>query len=360
MLIRLADEMGFKIATFQHVLEGYKVAKEIAAHGAGARRSPTGGATRSKRTTRFPYNAAIMTRKGVLVSINSDSAEHARRLNTEAAKSMQVGRPDRRRGARAGHDQSAKQLRIDNRVGSLEVGKDADVVIWNHHPLSTYAIVDRVYIDGTVYYDRQAKKRASPSSRRRRKPRGRRRRHPRPRPRRRNAEGQPGRTVRADHGRTMMARGRRNDRIGVGFAWRAGRSDGEASRGWHRRGHRDHQRAIVPITRPAIERGTIVIRGNGSRRSAPTSPCRRARRSIDAAGAEVYPGFIDARTDIGLNEPGAARLRRRQRDARPQPDAAHARRVSGRQRRHSRRARRTASRPSPSCPAAARSAARSR
>ena len=156
MLIRLADEMGFKIATFQHVLEGYKVAKEIAAHGAGGSTFSDWWAYKVEAIDAIPENAAIMTRKGVLVSINSDSAEHARRLNTEAAKSIKWGGLTEDEAFRMVTINPAKQLRIDNRVGSLEVGKDADVVIWNHHPLSSYAIVDRVYIDGTVYYDRIA------------------------------------------------------------------------------------------------------------------------------------------------------------------------------------------------------------
>ena len=158
MLIRLADEMGFKIATFQHVLEGYKVAKEIAAHGAGASTFSDWWAYKVEAIDAIPHNAAIMTRKGVLVSINSDSAEHARRLNTEAAKSIKCGGLTEDEAFAMVTINPAKQLRIDNRVGSLEVGKDADVVIWNHHPLSTYAIVERVYIDGTVYYDRRRKK----------------------------------------------------------------------------------------------------------------------------------------------------------------------------------------------------------
>ena len=97
-----------------------------------------------------------MTRKGVLVSVNSDSAELARRLNTEAAKSMKWGGLTEDEALALVTINPAKQLRIDARVGSLEVGKDADVVVWNHHPLSSYAIADRVYIDGTLYYDRIA------------------------------------------------------------------------------------------------------------------------------------------------------------------------------------------------------------
>ena len=156
MLIRLADEMGFKVATFQHVLEGYEIAKEIAAHGAGASTFSDWWGYKVEVMDAIPHNAAIMVRKGVLVSINSDSAEHARRLNTEAAKSIKWGGLTEDEAFALVTINPAKQLRIDNRVGSLEPGKDADVVVWSHHPLSWYAVADRVYIDGTLYYDRQA------------------------------------------------------------------------------------------------------------------------------------------------------------------------------------------------------------
>ena len=159
MLIRLADEMGFKIATFQHVLEGYKVADEMAKHGAGGSTFSDWWAYKVEAEDAIPYNAAIMHKRGVLVSINSDSAEHARRLNTEAAKCMHWGGLSEDEALSFVTINPAKQLKIDARVGSLEVGKDADVVIWNKHPLSTYAIVDRVYIDGQQYYDRLGEER---------------------------------------------------------------------------------------------------------------------------------------------------------------------------------------------------------
>ncbi|HXH06721.1 MAG TPA: amidohydrolase family protein, partial [Vicinamibacterales bacterium] len=154
MLIRLAEEFGFKIATFQHVLEGYKVAKEIAAHGAGASTFSDWWGYKIEAEDAIPYNAALMTRKGILVSVNSDSAEHARRLNTEAAKSIKWGGLTDDEALALVTINPAKQLRIDHRVGSIEVGKDADLVIWNRHPLSSYAIAERVYIDGILYYDR--------------------------------------------------------------------------------------------------------------------------------------------------------------------------------------------------------------
>src|SRR5206468_965030 len=135
--------------------EGYKVAKEIAAHGAGASTFADWWGYKIEAIDAIPQNAALMTRKGVVASINSDDAELARHLNTEAAKSIKWGGLSDDEALALVTINPAKQLRIDARVGSLEAGKDADVVIWNHHPLSTYAIVDRVYIDGQMYYDRQ-------------------------------------------------------------------------------------------------------------------------------------------------------------------------------------------------------------
>ncbi|HEV8131170.1 MAG TPA: amidohydrolase family protein [Acidobacteriota bacterium] len=154
MLIRLADEFGFKVATFQHVLEGYKVAKEIAAHGAGASTFSDWWAYKMEAYDAIPYNAAIMTRKGVVVSINSDSAEEARHLNQEAAKCMKYGGLSEAEALKLVTLNPAKQLRIDDRVGSIEKGKDADIVIYNHHPLSPAALPQKVLIDGIIYFDR--------------------------------------------------------------------------------------------------------------------------------------------------------------------------------------------------------------
>jgi imidazolonepropionase-like amidohydrolase len=153
MLLRVADEFGFKIATFQHVLEGYKVAKEIAAHGAGASTFSDWWAYKVEAYDAIPYNAAIMTRKGVVVSINSDSAEEARHLNQEAAKAMKYGGLSEQEALALVTLNPAKQLRIDNRVGSIDVGKDADLAIYNHHPLRVYAVAQKVFIDGQLYFD---------------------------------------------------------------------------------------------------------------------------------------------------------------------------------------------------------------
>jgi imidazolonepropionase-like amidohydrolase len=155
MLLRVAKEFGFKVRTFQHVLEGYKVADEIAAAGTGASTFSDWWAYKVEAYDAIPYNAALMTRRGVIVSINSDDAEEATHLNQEAAKTMKYGG--------LSHDEALKlvtlnpaiQLGIDKRVGSIDVGKDADLVIYNHDPLSAYAVVQKTLIDGRIYFDRQ-------------------------------------------------------------------------------------------------------------------------------------------------------------------------------------------------------------
>jgi imidazolonepropionase-like amidohydrolase len=155
MLLNLADEFGFKIRTLQHVLEGYKVAKEIAAHGAGASIFADSWGYKIEAYDAIPYNAAIMTRAGVVVSMNSDSDERARRLNIEAAKAMHWGDLTEEQALRLVTINPAMQLGIQDRVGSIEVGKDADIAIWNGHPFSVYSRVDTTFIDGAVYFDRQ-------------------------------------------------------------------------------------------------------------------------------------------------------------------------------------------------------------
>lgn len=155
MLLRVADEFGFKIRTLQHVLEGYKVAKEIAAHGAGASTFSDWWAYKLEAYDAIPYNAAIMVRKGVLVSLNSDSDELMRHLNDEAAKTMKYGGLSEDEALSLITINPAKQLMIDKWVGSIEVGKDADLAIFDKHPLSNYAKVDKVYIDGQLYFDRE-------------------------------------------------------------------------------------------------------------------------------------------------------------------------------------------------------------
>ena len=155
MLINLADEFGFKIKTLQHVLEGYKVAPEIARHGAGASLFADNWAYKIEAYDAIPYAAAMMTRAGINVSINSDSDERARRLNIDAAKMMKYGDLTEEEALRLITINPAIQLGIQDRVGSLEVGKDADLAIWTGHPFSVYSRVETTFVDGEVFFDRQ-------------------------------------------------------------------------------------------------------------------------------------------------------------------------------------------------------------
>jgi imidazolonepropionase-like amidohydrolase len=155
MLIGIANDFGFKIRTFQHALEGYKVAKEIAQHGAGASIFADFWGYKMEAYDAIPYNAAVMTRAGVNVSLNSDSDERARRLNIEAAKMIKFGDMTEEQALKMITMNPAWQLGIQDRVGSLDVGKDADVVIWNGHPLSVYSRVDTTFIDGEIFFDRE-------------------------------------------------------------------------------------------------------------------------------------------------------------------------------------------------------------
>ena len=154
-LLRLAEEFGFRIATLQHVLEGYRVADEIAAHGAGASTFSDWWAYKVEAFEAIPHNAALMTDRGVLVSINSDDAEEMRHLNHEAAKAVKWGGLSDEQALALVTINPARQLQIDDRVGSIEVGKDADLVVYEGHPLSSYAVVQTTLVDGRVYFDRE-------------------------------------------------------------------------------------------------------------------------------------------------------------------------------------------------------------
>lgn len=152
MLIHVADDFGFTIGTFQHILEGYKVAQEIAAHGAGASAFSDWWAYKVEVYDAIPYAGALMHNAGVLVSFNSDSDELARRMNTEAAKAVRYGGVSPEEALKFVTINPAKQLRIDQQTGSIEKGKDADFVIWSGDPLSSLSRCEQTWIDGTCYF----------------------------------------------------------------------------------------------------------------------------------------------------------------------------------------------------------------
>ncbi|MCP4658347.1 MAG: amidohydrolase family protein [bacterium] len=155
-MLLLAEELGFRISALVHVLEGYKVADEIAAHGAGATTFSDWWGYKVEAYDAIPHNAALMTERGVLVSLKSDSAEEMRHLNQEAAKAMKWGGLDEIEALKLVTWNPARQLGIDHRVGSIEVGKDADLVLYDGHPLAIAAVVQKTFVDGDLYFDREA------------------------------------------------------------------------------------------------------------------------------------------------------------------------------------------------------------
>ena len=287
MLMRLADEMGFKIATFQHVLEGYKVADEMAKHGAGGSTFSDWWAYKVEAEDAIPYNAAIMHQRGVLVSINSDSAEHARRLNTEAAKSMHWGGAHRRRGAVVRHDQSgeaAEDRRARRLARSRQGRRRRDLEQASAQHLRDRR--SRLHRRPAVL--RPARRRAAPDRRRQGED---------------HAVGG-GRPATARSAGPQTGRRQRTDVIEPGGNIWLGGAQPDAASAVHWSGDGDHQRAHLPDQRS----GDRARHHRDSRQ-----PHRGGRRDvavpagaqvIDAKGGEVYPGFIDARTSIGLNEPG--------------------------------------------------------
>ncbi len=154
MMMRVAEEYGFKVRVFIHALEAYKVAKEIAAHGASASTFSDWWNYKMEVVDAIPFNAGMLSKAGVLTSLNSDDAELMRHLNMEAAKIMKYSGVSESEALAMITLNPAKQLGIDNRVGSIEVGKDADLVIYDKYPLSALAKVQKVLIDGKVYFDR--------------------------------------------------------------------------------------------------------------------------------------------------------------------------------------------------------------
>ncbi len=153
MLMHVAEKFNFNINTFTHILEGYKVADKMKAHGAGGSTFADWWAYKWEVRYAIPYNATIMTNAGVTVAINSDDAEMGRRLNQEAAKSVKYGGMSEENAWKMVTLNPAKLLHLDHRMGSIKVGKDADVVLWSDNPLSIYAKAEKTLVDGKIYFN---------------------------------------------------------------------------------------------------------------------------------------------------------------------------------------------------------------
>jgi len=250
MIMRVADEFGFKISTLQHVLEGYKVTPELLRHGAGASTFSDWWGYKVEAYDAIPYNAAYMLRAGVLTSINSDSADTIRRLPLEAAKSMRYGDLTVNEALTLITINPAKQLGIDKWVGSLEVGKQADLAVFNGHPFDVRSHTTMTLIEGEVYFERAFA--ASP--------------HKSRIPERRGRMKLPGKSA-------LYAI------VGA---------------------------TIHPVVGPTIARGVVVVKANRIVAvGGPKTPIPAGALTVDARGLHLYPGMINAWTQVGLTEIGS-------------------------------------------------------
>ena len=153
VFLRTMESFGVRVASLQHVLEGYKIADEIARHGVGASTFSDWWAYKFEVYDAIPYAGALMHERGCVVSFNSDSSDHARRMNLEAAKAVKYGALSEAEALKFVTLNPAKQLGIDKHVGSLEVGKDADLAVWSTNPLDYRTVCKQTWIDGHLYHE---------------------------------------------------------------------------------------------------------------------------------------------------------------------------------------------------------------
>ncbi|MEK7731185.1 MAG: amidohydrolase family protein, partial [Planctomycetota bacterium] len=257
-LFAVAEEYGIRIGTLHHVLEGYRIAPELARHGCGASTFANDWAYKVEAYGAIPHNAALMTRHGVTSSVNSDSPNTIRFMNQEAAKCIKWGGLDENQALRLVTLNPAMQLQVDDRIGSLEVGKDGDLAIFNGHPLNTFSKCVMTLIDGEVYFE-----------------------DPRP------------------------------DPVEPLTEWKAGPA--KTDRTIPTTPHRAY--AIVgatvhPISGPVIVKGTVVILEDKILEVGDSATVPPGAGVIDGSGLHVYPGLIDASSILGLNEVDSLRSTR--------------------------------------------------
>jgi len=249
-LLAAAEEYGIRIGTLHHVLEGYRIAPELARHGCGASSFANDWAYKVEAYGAIPHNAALMTQHGVNSSVNSDSANTIRYLNQEAAKCIKWGGLDENQALRLVTLNPARQLQIDERVGSIDVGKDGDLAIYNGHPLSTFSKCVMTLIDGEVFFEDT-----------------------------------------------------RPDPIELQSEWKAGPTN--LNRAIPSTPHRAYAivgATIHPISGPVIKQGTVVIVEDKILEVGDNATVPPGAGVIDGSGLHIYPGMIDASSILGLSE----------------------------------------------------------
>lgn len=261
MLLRVADRFGFHVKSLQHVLEGYKIAAEIAAHGASCSTFSDWWAYKIEAFDAIPQNAALLTEAGVLTMVKSDSNELMRHLNTEAAKIMKYGGVSEEAALRMCTINPATQLSLQERTGSIEVGKDADIAIFNGHPLSGFARCEMTLVEGEIYFERpgfgkvKAGEFKAPSAR--------------------GPELHHLKMVRSPNNQYLLK-----------------------------------NVILHPVSGQVIKNAWVTIDGNKIKSiesSESVIPPNTSMTVIDANGLHLYPGMIDSATILGLTELGSAR-----------------------------------------------------
>jgi imidazolonepropionase-like amidohydrolase len=263
MLLRVADRFGFKIRSLQHVLEGYKIAPEIAEHGASCSPFSDWWAYKIEAYDAIPHNAALLTEAGVSVCLKSDSNELMRHLYQEAAKVVKYGGLNEAEALKTITLNGAKQLGLDKRIGSIEVGKDADLVLFSGHPLNSYSRPEMTLIDGEVYFQRSDRLKADS-----------------------NAAAAPAKPTADFKPIPQSPTGSYSlENVTVHTA----------------------QGKIIEIARVYVHNGKIESIDDLGDGQPQTFPKLSGQVSIDAKGLHLYPGMIDAATVLGLTELGSAR-----------------------------------------------------
>jgi imidazolonepropionase-like amidohydrolase len=288
MMLRVAEEFGFQMGTFEHGLEGYKIAHEIAAHGAMVSSFSDWWGYKLEAYDAIPYNGAILHDAGVVVTFNSDNGDLSRRLNYEAAKAVRYGSVPEEEALDFVTINAAIQLGIEDRVGSLEVGKDADFVVWNGHPLSIYTRAEMTFLDGRKMFDREVDRlmheameaeRAALIAKVKGEEEG-------------GAEG-----------------GEEESESGVPADYR----DPAPGALVYRPSMLPDAGSIAlvggtihPVTSETIENGVIVFsEGRISAVGGPGTTIPAGAERVDVSGKHVYPGLISANSVLGLTEIGA-------------------------------------------------------
>ncbi|HEY0970067.1 MAG TPA: amidohydrolase family protein [Gemmatimonadales bacterium] len=286
MLLGIADRFGFRIDLFTHVLEGYKVADEIAAHGAGGSTFSDWWQYKLEAFDAIPYNAAVMHRHGVLTSLNSDSPWLQATMVMEMAKPVKYGGVSKEEALRMVTAYAARQIHLEDRIGTLEVGKDGDIVLLSGDPFDSYTRVEKTIVDGIVYYDRQNEA-----------------------------------ATRREPVRTLAALPRRAQSASATAATTMPKGDGVAAAGAVSVAPDAPVTALVgatvhPVSGPAVSDGVVLVQDGRivAVGAASAVPVPAGATTVDLSGKHLYPGMIEPSTQLGMIEIGSVAASRDDRE----------------------------------------------